>query len=63
MGDVTHLIEAYFYESASLFRFPTFLPNWVIDKISHFMKVIGNEGHHHLIFDIDLHMNFTICTK
>ena len=37
---------------ADLFRFPTFLPNLVSDKMSHFMKVTDNEGHHHLTFHI-----------
>ena len=37
---------------AGLFRFPTFSPNLVSNKMSHFMKVTGNEGHHHLTFDI-----------
>ena len=36
----------------SLFRFPFFSPNLVGGKISQFMKVTGNEGHHHLTFDI-----------
>ena len=52
MGDVTHLMEGYFYVGAGLFRFLTFSPDLVSDKISHLMKVTGNEGHHHLTFDI-----------
>ena len=35
-----------------LFRFLTFLPNLVSNRISHFMKVPGNEGHRHLTFHI-----------
>ena len=31
--------------------FPTFSPNLVSDKIVDFMKVTGNQGHHHLTFD------------
>ena len=37
---------------AGLFRFPTFSPNLVNNKMSRFVKVTGNEGHHHLTFDI-----------
>ena len=36
----------------SLFRFPIFPSNLVSDKIPQFMKVIVNEGRHHLTFDI-----------
>ena len=54
---------------ARWFQFPTFSSTLVRDKISHFMKVIGNEGHHHLTFDIWLAhdlpyiywMNFKLC--
>ena len=34
------------------FQFPTFLPNLVNNKMSHFVKVNGYEGHHQLILDI-----------
>ena len=37
---------------AGLFRLLTFSPNVVSDKISHFMKVTGKEGHPHLTFHI-----------
>ena len=37
---------------AGLLRFPTFLPNLVNNKMSHFVKVTSNEGHHHLTFDV-----------
>ena len=54
---------------AKLFQFLTFFPNLVNNKMSNFVKVSGNEGHHHLTFDIWLvkefscvyRMNFKLC--
>ena len=43
-----------------LFRFPTFSPNLVSNKMSRFMKMTDNEGHRHLTLIFDLHNNF--CT-
>ena len=39
---------------AGLFRFPTFLPNLMKNKMSHLLKVTGNESHHHLTLIFDL---------
>jgi hypothetical protein len=45
---------------ADLFQYPSFSSNLASDKISHFVKVTGNEGHRHFIlfWVYDLHMNF-----
>ena len=44
---------------AKLFQFLTFFPNLVNNKMSDFVKVSGNEGHHHLTFDIWLVKEFS----
>ena len=58
IGDVTHLMKGYAIWGTDFFWFPTFSPNYVNNKIWHFIKVTGVKGHHHLTFDIWLAHKF-----